>query len=277
MAKTVPMDAAALRAAVADERYWQAGHPEQAAWRSWVTQGFQAVYREGRSNSGVVHVRAYMRDGHMVSAHTRSAPPRNEFAEDAGGRLPGATVSREPQSAEVARVYEFGMRRSVLEPSNITPVARRPDRPRGVHGGEIPTPMDGPWGGAAGPRQGAPAAPSQSAPARSATPPSVSPRSQELVDMVSPGGVPIGRRVGDAQPHTRTLSGGEEGARAFFRRLIEGRSLRDVTRPGHPGQMMRLDDGSIISFRPASRSDSGLAAVDIKIPGFLGVRKIHFD
>ena len=47
MAETVPMDAAGLRAAVADERYWQTGHPEYAAWRAWVGEGFQAVHGRG--------------------------------------------------------------------------------------------------------------------------------------------------------------------------------------------------------------------------------------
>lgn len=38
--------------------------------------------------------------------------------------------------------------------------------------------------------------------------------------------------------------------------------------------MVRLDDGSIISYRSSSRS--GGPAVDINIPGYAGISKIHF-
>jgi hypothetical protein len=74
------MDAAGLRAAVADDRYWQAGHPEHDAWRAWVTDGFRVVYGGGeRVSAGAVHVRAYTRsrDGRTehVRAHVRSDPP----------------------------------------------------------------------------------------------------------------------------------------------------------------------------------------------------------
>ena len=106
MAGTVPVDAAALRAAVADDRYWQTSHPENAAWRSWVTDGYQAVYGKQREQGGVVHVRAYTRnrDGHTehVRAHTRSDPPGGE--EDQGMAAP----------------MTFGMRRNLRSDPNIT-------------------------------------------------------------------------------------------------------------------------------------------------------------
>jgi len=253
-ADTVPVDAAALRAGVGDDRYWRTAHPENSAWRAWVTDGFKTLYAEGREPGGVVHVRAYMRDGHMVSAHTRSAPPSHS-----GGDQPG-------QSAWPSG---FDRRLSLLEPENIVPVARRPDRPRGPLGGDVPTPMDPPWGGGAGsPGSGGPraAGPRPAGPAPS-SPEAIARSRQELIEMVAPGGIPIGRRIGDAKPHTRTVEGGEEGARGFFRRIIENRSPQDVTPAGHSGQMVRLNDGSIISFRPASGADSGVAAIDIKIPG----------
>lgn len=80
MTDTVRLDAAALRAAVGDDRYWRTAHPEHQAWRSWVIGGFEALYGGERGQGGAVFVRVYIRDGHVVSAHTRSAPPRSEAA-----------------------------------------------------------------------------------------------------------------------------------------------------------------------------------------------------
>ena len=122
MAERVPMDAAGLRAAVADDRYWQAGHPERDAWRAWVTDGFRAVYGGGeRVSGGVVHVRAYTRsrDGRTehVRAHVRSDPPGGGFDPGAveraaaplvagvplvigaGGRVAGQIIRRFPSLA----------------------------------------------------------------------------------------------------------------------------------------------------------------------------------
>lgn len=58
MPERVPIDATRLRAAVADERYWNAGHPERGAWRRWVGDGYQALYSNGHASGGVVNVRA---------------------------------------------------------------------------------------------------------------------------------------------------------------------------------------------------------------------------
>ena len=122
MAERVPMDATGLRAAVADDRYWQAGHPERDAWRAWVTDGFRAVYGGGeRVSGGVVHVRAYTRsrDGRteLVRAHVRSDPPGGGFDPGAveraaaplvagvplvigaGGRVAGQIIRRFPSLA----------------------------------------------------------------------------------------------------------------------------------------------------------------------------------
>lgn len=71
MTELIPVDAARLRAAVADNRYWQAGHPERDGWRAWVGKGFETLYGPGNSaGAAVVHVRAYIRNGHQVAAHT---------------------------------------------------------------------------------------------------------------------------------------------------------------------------------------------------------------
>ncbi len=277
MADMVRVDAAALRAAVGDDRYWNAAHPENQAWRSWVTEGFQALYNSERAEGGVVHVRAYMRDGHMVSAHTRSAPPRHERAQPKGpARAADVGEERDGMAASSA-AYALGMRRSLLNPPNIVQVARRPDQRGRVPSGEIPTMQDAVRGGPPGPGVGSRGGQPSAAPRAPAPPPPVSARSHKLVDMVAPGGVPIGRRTADALDHTRTLPGGEQGAHAFLRRMIKGRSPRDVTPPGHSGQMLRLDDGTVVGFRPASGSNSQLPALDINIPGFNAFKKIHFD
>jgi len=52
-------------------------------------------------------------------------------------------------------------------------------------------------------------------------------------------------------------------------RLTQGRNPVDITPPQHPGRMYRLDDGTIVGFRPST--SSGSPAIDINIPGFAGV------
>lgn len=271
MAGTVRVDAAALRAAVGDDRYWQAAHPEHGAWRSWVTDGFKALYNEGRAEGGVVHVRAYMRDGHMVSAHTRSAPPRREITEQQGAGTSGSNPDREPSDLSPASASPLGMRRSLLEAQDVTPVARRPDQRR-TPSGEIPTPIDGMRGGPPGAGPGSRGGqPTSRAPA---APPAVSSRSQELVDMVAPNGSPIGTVIGEARQTVRTLLGGDEAARGMFRRLTEGRSPVVIVPSTPKLRVVRLDDGSAITYRPISKS--GPAAVDINIPGFSGIKRLYF-
>ena len=84
--------------------------------------------------------------------------------------------------------------------------------------------------------------------------PTPSPRSQELIDILAPGGQPIGVRLGGARDSIRTLPGGEPAAEAMFQRLIAGRNPVDITPPTYQGRLVRLDDGSIIGFRPTSTS-----------------------
>lgn len=238
MAGTSPIDAARLRAAVADRRYWQDGHPERAAWRSWVTQGFQALYSEGgQPNGGVVQVRAYMRDGQMVAAHTRGAPA-------GAGRMAPPAVS------------------------DIVPVMAR--RPEGGGIGDRRTSI--PEGGSGGSGGGRPRATSGPTPAPSG--PTVSARSQEIVEMIAPQGQALGARFGRSRPGVRTLPGGEPAAEAMFGRLTTGRGATDITPNGYAGRMFRLDDGTVVGYRPFT--GTGRPAIDINIPGFGSITKFHF-
>jgi hypothetical protein len=62
--------------------------------------------------------------------------------------------------------------------------------------------------------------------------------------------------------------------RTTLRRLTDGRGAIDVTPRTYEGRQFRLDDGSVIGYRPTSRS--GPSAIDINIPGYSGVAKLHF-
>ena len=64
-----------MRGAIAEERYWRVGHPERAAFRNWVGQGFRGLNPSDGEVRSTVWMRAYVCDGHWVSAHFRRAPP----------------------------------------------------------------------------------------------------------------------------------------------------------------------------------------------------------
>jgi hypothetical protein len=83
MPNTVAVTEQDLRAAMRDPRYWNASNPERAAFSQWVTEGFQALFPAGNAPKGVVQVRAYMREGRIVAAHTRASTE--------GGAAPDAT------------------------------------------------------------------------------------------------------------------------------------------------------------------------------------------
>ena len=51
----------ALRQAMRDPRYWQAGHPERADYAAWVTEGWQALAQGEASGTRQVRVRSYRR------------------------------------------------------------------------------------------------------------------------------------------------------------------------------------------------------------------------
>jgi len=267
MSEKVPIDAAGLRAAVSDERYWRAGHPERDAWRAWVTDGFQAMYGSAaRPSGGVVYVRAYIRNGLPVAAHTRGAPSSaGEGGIDARTGQPARGGQFEtPGPVEVGFPGMPLRRRNLLDDALVEPVtARRPeDGPVGGRRGVIPE-------GGGGYRP--PSRPGQTPGSQA---PAISPRSQELVDMVAPGGQPIGIQKNGATPDVRTLPGGQQEAQATLRRLTDGRGAIDVTPRTYEGRQFRLDDGSVIGYRPTSRS--GPSAIDINIPGYSGVAKLHF-
>lgn len=97
---------------------------------------------------------------------------------------------------------------------------------------------------------------------------------ESLRDILAPGGRPIGRVERGSEQNIRTLDGGDDAARAMFDRLTRDRGAVDVTPPGYDGRLVRLSDKSFIGYRPASRS--GPPAVDIRIPGFTDVVKLHF-
>lgn len=89
MADFVPVTKEGLRAAMRDPRYWASGHPERDAYHRWVTEGWQALVREGQGKNGVVQVRAYTRTRNgkteRVGEHSRADPP--------GGDAPAAPRS----------------------------------------------------------------------------------------------------------------------------------------------------------------------------------------
>ena len=196
MSEKVPIDAA--------------GHPERDAWRAWVTDGFQAMYGSAaRPSGGVVYVRAYIRNGLPVAAHTRGAP---SSAGEGGINDRTAQPARGGQF-ETPGPVEVGFpgmplrRRNLLDDALVEPVtARRPeDGPVGGRRGVIPE-------GGGGYRP--PGRPGQTPGSQA---PAIPPRSQELVDMVAPGGQPVGStgRRGSQHPHpARRAAGGRGDARA---------------------------------------------------------------
>ncbi|MBW6401002.1 hypothetical protein KPL78_24295 [Roseomonas sp. HJA6] len=270
MPDRVPIDAARLRAAVADERYWNAGHPERGAWQSWVADGYQALYSNDRAGSGgVMHVRAFVRDGHAVAAHVRGAPSRDSAeSRDAGSASRAEDRSGAVRQQPVSGLHGLAIaRRNLLDGSSVAPVMGRRRRD-GIIGRRPDTILEGAAGGG-----GAYRSPAGRSSVQGAPPPTVSPRSQELVDMIAPGGRPIGTRLRGSISDIRSLSGDQPAAEAMLRRLIEGRGAVNITPRGHPGRMYRLDDGSIIGYRPTSSSVN--PAIDVNIPGFLEITKLH--
>ena len=89
------------------------------------------------------------------------------------------------------------------------------------------------------------------------------------LDVLKPGGQNVGEPGENSG--VRVLPGGEDEARELFDRLTKGGT--DITRPGHIGKVIRLPDGSVISYRP--RSKSGPPTIDVNVPG-LKTRKLKF-
>jgi len=60
------------------------------------------------------------------------------------------------------------------------------------------------------------------------------------------------------------LPGGDAGARELFDRLTKGGGT-DITPPGRAGKIIKTPDGSVIGYRPASKS--GPPTIDVNVPG----------
>ena len=88
-------------------------------------------------------------------------------------------------------------------------------------------------------------------------------------DVLKPGGQNVG--APGENSGVRVLPGGENESRELFDRLTKGGT--DITRPGHIGKVIRMPDGSVISYRPRSRS--GPPTIDVNVPG-LNIRKLKF-
>ena len=155
-------------------------------------------------------------------------------------------------------------------------MARRPD---GFEDGRgKPSPLGPPIGvapqrgGGSGASAGRPGQPPPTVP-RPPMPPSITP-SHSLTEFLAPGGQPIGVVWQGAGPEVRTFSGGQAAGRTLFEDMISGRGAMEATPTGYPGQMVRLPDGSLIGFRPGG--GGSMPAIDIEIPGFGLIQKLHF-
>ena len=87
--------------------------------------------------------------------------------------------------------------------------------------------------------------------------------------MLKPGGQNVGE-AGD-NSGVRILPGGDQEAQRLFDRLTKGG--KDITPSGHPGKIIQMPDGSVISYRPTSKS--GPPTIDINVSG-LAIRKLKF-
>ncbi len=87
MPDPIPLNAADLRVAMRDPRYWQRGHPEQAAYRAWVSEGWREVSAGEAAGDGLVWVAPCTRhrDGEAeeVSGHYRHTGQRAADASEA--------------------------------------------------------------------------------------------------------------------------------------------------------------------------------------------------
>ena len=132
MSRMIRITESDLRAAIRDERYWQAGHPERATFQNWVGQGFRALNPTDASVRTMVWVRAYMRDGHWVSGYWRRARPRNaHHSQYASLTLPGVT-----STSDVLPVNR-GASRPPIRPAptgQARPATRAPTRWEPVRG-----------------------------------------------------------------------------------------------------------------------------------------------
>ena len=75
MPDLIPLSAADLRVSMRDPRYWQPGHPEQAAYHAWVSEGWRQVSAREAGGDGMVWVAPYTRhrggEAEEASGHYR--------------------------------------------------------------------------------------------------------------------------------------------------------------------------------------------------------------
>ncbi len=91
MSETIPITDQTLRSAMRDPRYWQSNNAERPSFSAWVTEGFRALHDPAASGTGIVHVRAYTRNGRTVAAHDRSAAPSGAQG-DANASAPAYSI-----------------------------------------------------------------------------------------------------------------------------------------------------------------------------------------
>lgn len=92
---------------------------------------------------------------------------------------------------------------------------------------------------------------------------------EKPTDVLKPGGQNVGEH--GENPGVRVLPGGDKEARKLFDRLTKGGT--DITPSGHPGKVIRMSDGSVVSHRPTSKS--GPPTIDVNVPG-LKIRRLKF-
>jgi hypothetical protein len=85
--------------------------------------------------------------------------------------------------------------------------------------------------------------------------------SESPLDILAPGGQPIGKPGGSEK--IRELPGGRNAAGQLFRRLAIGGT--DVTPPRYPGTLVQTSNGGYIGYRPQSKS--GPPTIDVNQPG----------
>jgi hypothetical protein len=231
MPRTVRVTEQDLRGAMRDERYWRSGHPERAAFVGWVTDGFRGLYPADGAARGAVWVRTYVRNGHPVAAHWRSAPPGGGRADDTSGTGRSTGGAIDEGEAKVI-------------PANWRSIFRRgPDR----------APADrGSGGGAPGPQ------------GRGRNPRRSDAEGRDPVDDLR--GQPNTRRGENLRDRVDEWhrSGGEAGRAQDLERL---RPVGPPTVSSDGVQTYRLQDGHMATVRPStSPGSNGVPTLEIAEP-----------
>jgi RHS repeat-associated protein len=72
-------------------------------------------------------------------------------------------------------------------------------------------------------------------------------------------------------PRIRELPGGQTAAQSMFQQLTQGGS--PASKPGYPGTMVQMPDGTWFGFRIA---DDGVPTIDVNVPGNISIKKLKF-